>query len=43
MIIHGPITRQRFQTISALCDHAWFVPKSLQSSVYLPEYQLKEE
>ena len=25
------------QMPDALCDHAWFAPKSLQSSVYLPE------
>jgi hypothetical protein len=37
MIIHDTITCQRIQTILALRDHAWFVPKSLQPSVYLPE------
>jgi len=37
MIIHDTITGQRTQTILASCDRAWFVPKRLQSSVYLPE------
>jgi hypothetical protein len=37
MIIHDTITCHRTQMILALCDRAWLVPKSFQSSVYQPE------
>jgi len=37
MIIHDTTTCQRIITILVLYDRVWFVPESLQPSVYFPE------